>query len=447
MKVINLPPDWSITQLVYICDNVSKVKINDYEKKEEFIYLDIGCINNKKNKIETIKKYKWENAPSRAKQIVRGGDILFSTVRTYLKNVAMVPEIYDGQIASTGFCVIRPKKDVLLSNYIFNLLIYDKFLENLNILQTGSSYPAVRDKDVFNQFIPLPPLPTQHRIVEKLEELFSELESGVGSLKKAKEQIGLYKQSVLKAAFSGKLVSEEMAGVGGRRSEVRGQRSVVPMVAEPGGEYGVNDLPEGRRWVKLGEVTDSLQYGTSDKASTDSSGVPVIRMGNIQDGKLDFSNLKYMSRSYSNLEKYLLKDGDVLFNRTNSAELVGKSAIYKKHHPKSIFASYLIRIKVDKEKYIPDMVNYYINSSFGKDYIRSVVSQNVGQANVNGTKLKNMPVPFIPLDQQHLIVTEIEKRFTEAEYLQKSIDEGMAKAEALRQSILKSAFEGQLVSE
>ena len=197
--------------------------------------------------------------------------------------------------------------------------------------------------------------------------------------------------------------------------------------------------------MKLVEVIDSMQYGTSDKATSSDKGIPVLRMGNIQDGKLDYSKLKYFDKKYEDLNKYLLEDGDLLFNRTNSAELVGKSALYKKYHPKSIFASYLIRVKVNKSIYSSEFLNYYINSSFGRDFIKSVVSQNVGQANVNGTKLRNMNVPLVRLIQQTQIVEEIEKRFSEADNLEKAIDDSLEKSEALRQSILKKAFEGQLV--
>ena len=442
MKVINLPPNWSITKLVDICDKVSKVKSNDYEKKEEFLYLDIGCINNKRNKIETIKKYKWENAPSRAKQIVRGGDILFSTVRTYLKNVAMVPEIYDGQIASTGFCVIRPKKDVLLSNYIFNLLIYNKFLENLNILQTGSSYPAVRDRDVYNQFIPLPPLPTQHRIVEKIEELFSELDSGVGSLKKAKEQIGLYKQSVLRAAFSGELVKREKANVKRHRAESRGRQTEVLKAAEPGGEYEVDGLPVGWKWVKLEDISEKIHYGYTAKSSENFNGPKYLRITDIQEGKVDWKKVPHCNIEDDQIGKYKLNNGDIVFARTGAT--VGKSFLIKSIPYESVFASYLIRV-IPSDEVLNEYIYYFFQSNkYWEQIKRGQVG--IGQPNFNGKKLSQINIPIPPLDQQHQIVAEIERRFSEAENLEKSIDEGLAKAEALRQSILKQAFEGRLVS-
>ena len=167
-------------------------------------------------------------------------------------------------------------------------------------------------------------------------------------------------------------------------------------------------------------------------------------MGNLQDGDLDFENLKYLPQDYPSLDDFVLEPGDVLFNRTNSAELVGKTAVYKSFHPKAVFASYLIRVKVF-DGYLANFLSFYINSVFGRQYIASVVSQQVGQANVNGTKLKNMSIPFPPLAEQHRIVDEVERRLSVVAEVEAAVNANLARAERLRQAILKRAFEGRLV--
>ena len=106
------------------------------------------------------------------------------------------------------------------------------------------------------------------------------------------------------------------------------------------------------------------------------------------------------------IKQFILEEGDVIFNRTNSAELVGKTAVYKRSFPESIFASYLIRVQVFNEIYNPDFLSFFINSYFGRLYINSVVAQQVGQANVNGTKLSNMPIPLPNKKEQDRIVLE-----------------------------------------
>ena len=165
----DLPVGWVWTTLGEISKEVIKVNPK-LEPNEEFIYLDIAAIDNSRQAITEPKRYLGKGAPSRARQLVHAGDVLFSTVRTYLRNIAAVDEIYDGQIASTGFCVIRPRID---NKYIFYLTLTDTFLDPLNHIQRGTSYPAVRNSDVFAQVVPLPALAEQRRIVAKIEELFT----------------------------------------------------------------------------------------------------------------------------------------------------------------------------------------------------------------------------------------------------------------------------------
>lgn len=204
-----LPEGWKWVKLGEVCEPVKKVRRNETLENESFIYLDIGGIDNSINKIVSHKSYMWKDAPSRAQQIVNNGDTLFSTVRTYLKNIAIVDKtIYSNQICSSGFTVIRGKKDVLLSKYVFHYSLCERFLQPLNELQTGTSYPAVRDKDVFSQIIPLPLLTEQHQIVREIESRLSVCDKVEQSITESLEKAKALRQSILKKAFEGKLLSE-----------------------------------------------------------------------------------------------------------------------------------------------------------------------------------------------------------------------------------------------
>ena len=125
--------------------------------------------------------------------------------------------------------------------------------------------------------------------------------------------------------------------------------------------------------------------------------------------------------------------------------LLGKTAVFKKSHPRSVFASYLIRVRVNGDVCLPDILSFFVNSVFGRKYISSVVSQQVGQANVNGKKLSAMPFPLIPLPEQEKIFQSIEEIFSIIEQTQKTVEQNLSMSEKLRQSILKIAFEGMLV--
>lgn len=326
----------------------------------------------------------------------------------------------------------------------------------LNEIASATTIPIVNKSKFETTPFPIPPLPEQHRIVAKMEEHFTKLDAGIEALKKIKAQLKRYRQAVLKYAFEGKLTQEWREANKGkiepasvllgrikeqRKKETKRELKELP----PVDTSDLPELPEGWVWTRIGEIARMIQYGTSEKAGDDSTGVPVIRMGNIYDGKIIFGNLKYFPKGWSQVNDFILRGGDILFNRTNSMELVGKTAVYKDNYPKAVFASYLIRVRVNNDFYIPEMISFSINSFYGRKYIASVVSQQVGQANVNGTKLSLMPIPLPSLSEQQKIVKKIESRFSIADNIEKAAEQSLKQSDRLRQSILKRAFEGKLV--
>src|SRR5690606_31666302 len=142
-------------------------------------------------------------------QKVHANDVLISTVRTYLKNIAIVPEYLDGQVASTGFCVLRPH-DKWHSRYIYYYVQDDRVLHEIVKQQRGTSYPAVRDSDIKSQLIPLPPQRTLIRIVDAIDLQLERLDAGVTRLQTAKAKLKHYKQAVLKAAVEGTLIYSDI---------------------------------------------------------------------------------------------------------------------------------------------------------------------------------------------------------------------------------------------
>ena len=189
-------------------------------------------------------------------------------------------------------------------------------------------------------------------------------------------------------------------------------------------------------------MTTGVEYGTSAKSSEHGTH-PVLRMGNIQNARFDWSDLVYTSDP-DEVEKYLLKEDDVLFNRTNSPELVGKTAIYRLERP-AIFAGYLIRINQIKTIVNSHYLNLFLNSPIAKNHGNRVKTDGVNQSNINGEKLSNYSFPFCSLAEQDEIVSQLDEKLSLVDDLEQEISENLARAEALRQSILKKAFAGQLV--
>ena len=155
------------------------------------------------------------------------------------------------------------------------------------------------------------------------------------------------------------------------------------------------DIPESWEWVRIGDVCTNIQYGSSKK-SAPTGAVPVLRMGNIQNGRIDYNKLVFTSDE-DEIRKYSLEVDDLLFNRTNSKELVGKVALYKGERP-AIYAGYLVRLT--PVNISADYLNYVMQSQYYWGYCQSVRSDAIGQSNINAEKLKRFVIPLPPLAEQ-----------------------------------------------
>lgn len=198
-----LPKGWAKTKLGEVCARVTTIQPGD-TPDTEFTYFDIGGIDNETNRVVETKTVTGRNAPSRARQSVQKDDILFSTVRTYLKKIARIERDYPNPVASTGFTVIRAVEGVT-PQFLFSQVLSENFLQPLHALQTGSSYPAVRDRDVFGQPVLLAPSAEQKRIDAKLEAILSRVGTGEAAAARALARLKRYRASVLHAAVTGEL--------------------------------------------------------------------------------------------------------------------------------------------------------------------------------------------------------------------------------------------------
>ncbi len=462
----DLPHGWARVPLLDVVEEVLKIDPHA-QPDREFDYLDIASIDNNRQTIASPKKYFGREAPSRARQVVKAGDILFATVRTYLKNIALVPATYDGQLASTGFCVIRPA-DEINHKFIFLYTQTDGFLNPLTELQRGTSYPAVRDSDVFTQIVPLPPLAEQHRIVAKLEELFSDLDAGVAALQKAKAQLKRYRQAVLKAAVEGKLVPTEHALA---QAEARVYEPAASLLMQStqgtshrakraGRLWGSGSVPElteeercrlplGWTWTKVQDLGDdsesAVQVGPMSMQSRQFSetGVPVLNVGCVQWGQFDEQKLDHLpAERAAAFQRYMIQKGDVLFTRSGT---VGRSAVARERQDGWLMTFHLLRVRPSPKRCLSDYLRIVFE---GAGHVRRQTREaSIGttRAGFNTNLLAMLDVPLPPLPEQHRIVSEVERRLSVADEMARSVDTRLAQAVRLRQSILKRAFAGKLV--
>ncbi|PCI04730.1 MAG: type I restriction endonuclease subunit S [Hyphomicrobiales bacterium] len=259
----------------------------------------------------------------------------------------------------------------------------------------------------------VPPIAEQKRIVEKIDSLTTRTAHARADLDRIQSLALKYKARIIELGCAGDLTSVWRAS---------------------------KSYPKPRR-VRLGDVAQSFNYGTSSKSAPEGD-VPVLRMGNIQNGRLDWVNLVYTSNS-AEIEKYRLENGDVLFNRTNSPELVGKTAVYKGER-KAIFAGYLIRVKCGP-KLLPDYLSHCLNGPAGRRYSWDVKRDSVSQSNINAKKLANFEFLLPTLDEQSEIVNLIETALSWLDRVSADhavVTELLPKLDA---AILSKAFCGELV--
>lgn len=425
--------------------------------------------------LDKLGKVEWGNTSITKKSYVEKGVVAFSATGPdgFLPEAEWFgPGIVVSAIgANCGKCFYADGEWATIKNtivfqsneeFVLSKFLYYQLDGQRNWYISGSGQPFITLKTAREKEVVLPPLNEQKRIVAKIEELFSELDSGIESLKTAREQLKVYRQSVLKHAFEGKLTApwreknknklesaDQLLARIKRERDAEGKRTGKKKLKEPRplsdeDFVWLSSVPEGWCWERLGWMTCGIEYGTGAKSS-ERGEVPVLRMGNIQNMKFDWDDLVYTSDAQE-ISDYLLHEGDVLFNRTNSPEWVGKTAIYKGERP-AVFAGYLMRVNQINSIVDPRFLNFYLNSHTAKQYGNKVKTDGVNQSNINGEKLANYPFPFCSLEEQRIIVDLLEEQMSSIDRTEADIDFQLQKSEALRQSILKKAFSGQLVAQ
>lgn len=203
------------------------------------------------------------------------------------------------------------------------------------------------------------------------------------------------------------------------------------------------EIPKNWAWCRLGEATIDISYGTSEKAHIVGE-IPVLRMGNITtNGEILYSNLKYVPSTIADLPKLYLQKGDLVFNRTNSYELVGKSGVFE-NDDKYTLASYLIRVRFHS-LIQPKFIATYINSKICRQtQLEPKIIQQNGQANFNGTKLSNILVPLPPFNEQQRIIKKLETLLQHCDELEASVKQNVLQNEHLLQQVLREALRPNL---
>lgn len=394
--------DWPLTSLGKIIEKSEEwIDVNPNESYKQITVKIWGKGVVKRNELTGA-----EIAASKRLK-VKAGEFIVSRIDARHGAFGLIPDFLDGAIVTNDFPVFIPKENCILPKYLDWISKTRSFIDLCVAASEGTTNRVRLKEDRFlSMQIPLPPLDEQRRIVARIEELAAKVEEARGLRRQSAEEA----DGLLKTTISNLFLKGAKEGWTGGRL----------------GHYVLDDC-----------------YGTSERTTDDESGTPILRMGNIQNGCLDLRDLKYFHLAEKERQKLLLKKGDILVNRTNSAELVGKCAVFD-IEGEYAFASYIIRLRLDIERADPRLVAAYINSPAGRTYMFSERKQMTGQANVNATKLKALPIALPPLAEQNRIVAYLDNLQSKVDALKRLQTETAAELDALLPSILDQAFKGEL---
>ncbi|WP_424353263.1 restriction endonuclease subunit S [Methanosarcina mazei] len=414
---IQLPEHWSWVELKDLTEN-SKDDIVDGPfgsnlKSSEYTETGIPVF-----KIQNIKENRFVDkninfvSPTKAEELSRHsfqkGDLIITKLGNPLGLCCKVPEKYPYGIIVADLMRFRPSTRRVVVQYLMyginSVIVQNQF----KAITKGTTRPRVNLTIVRGIKFPLPPLPEQRSIVSKIELLFSELDNGISNLKLAQEQLKVYRQAVLKKAF------------------------------------------EGSVKVPFSDLVKSSQNGISKRSGKEGVELKVLRLADISNLEINYSSPRCIKLTSSEINKYKLLKDDLICIRVNgSKNLVGRLIITSEKDDLNnwAFCDHFIRFSLDLSNAVPKYYYYYFHTMEVRQYIHENMVSSAGQNTVSQGTIKSVLVPFSSHSEQQAIVQEIETRLSVCDKIEQDIKDNLEKAEALRQSILKKAFEGKLLNE
>ena len=321
-------------------------------------------------------------------------------------------------IAKKDLCTNQGFKNFVPSPCYLPEYLYWYFKGNKALLESyasGTTFLELSGGKAGKIEFPLAPITEQQRIVDRIESIFAKLDEAKEKAQEVVDGFELRKSAILHKAFTGELTEKWRE------------------------EHGV--ILESWKEGSIDAICNSLKYGTAKKSKKEGT-VVVIRMGNLQQGEIDWSDLAY-SDDQDDIEKYQLDKGDVLFNRTNSAALVGKTSIYRGEYP-AIYAGYLIKLDYNHDIIMGDFLNYALNTNNAKEYCNLVKTDGVNQSNINAKKIGAYVIPLPSIKEQEEVVRIVKKLIVEEKQAKEVAQAAIDQVDVMKKAVLARAFRGEL---
>ncbi len=388
----NAPKDWVVCKIGDVCKTTQgiQIPISDQILRNDNGYKRYLYINDFKG--ETNFRYVEDRYQDKE---VTDNDLVMA-------NTGSPGAVFKGMegILSNNLFKITFDTSKILRDYLFFFLSSQQFQSVLQQKMKGGIQKHLGHKTINEQNIVIPPIYIQNKIIEILERAENALE-------KRKESIKLLDELV-KSRF-------------------------IEMFGDP-----INN-PKGWEKGTIADIIIKTQYGTSSKADEQNGEFKLLRMNNITyDGQWDFSSIKYVDLDEKEQDKYLVYKGEVLFNRTNSKELVGKTAVYKEDEPMA-YAGYLVKA-IPNERATGEFIAAYMNTKYVKSKLFNMAKNIVGMANINAEEFKKIDVYIPPIELQHEYIRFVEQ----VDKLKFAMESSLKELENNFNSLMQKAFNGEL---
>ncbi|MCX5964667.1 MAG: restriction endonuclease subunit S [Cyanobacteria bacterium] len=425
-----LPEGWEETTLGEIILPYETAQPQKHPESE-YRYIDIGSIDNSNQTIVEAKVFLGKDAPSRARRIVKEGDVLFSTVRTYLKNIARVSSDFDGILTSTGIAILRAS-EIVEPNYLFHYVISEEFLQKISSTMDGTLYPAINDSDLLNAFIPLPPLNEQKRIVAKIEELRSHTQAARNAIAHIPKLLEQFRQSVLAAAFRGDLTAEWRSEKRIRKERLLGNRLTS----------SDTDLPSKWLWSNAIECCERVIDCHNKTAPYRKSGIKLVRTSNIRSGSINTEETMFVDQETYDYwsRRCPPQPGDILFTREAPMAEVGMIP----ENEKLCMGQRMMLLRPDNSNLLGVYLLFVLQSPYIKDYVERI-AVGTGVKHLRVKDVEGLPIPLSPLLEQKVITEKLLSYIKIIDRIEQQYQFIKTELDRLDRSILAKAFKGELV--
>ena len=357
-------------------------------------YVSTGAVATTEIDESEVVEVTYEDRPSRANLSAEAGDILFAKMQGTRKTLLLDSET-EKNIYSTGFYAVRANPEVITTEWLYYLIDSELFLAQKDKNCSGTTQKAITNGGMAKIEISVPALSEQGIFVDKLKHLTQLIAD-------KKKQLNLFDE-IIKSRF-----------------------------IELFGAYPSN--PKGWETANIRDIVADVRYGSS-RPAVDGGKYPYLRMNNITyGGELDLTNTKRIDIPDNELDKCTVRRGDVLFNRTNSKELVGKTCVYNRDEM-MVLAGFVIRVRVT-ERVLPEFLSAFLNTDFSKQMLLGMCKAAIGQANINAQEMQNIGIYLPP--------TELQRQFVQfKEQTDKSklaIQQSLEKLETLKKALMQQYF-------